>query len=267
MKFHWTIFPDRERHLQISESRSSATISSRLRDHDDLWKVSLMADALRGGGAKRITLIAPYLGYARQDRRVLPGSTAGGPLLLRQLAAAGVTRLVTADLHSERLRKHAPLTIVNADPWPLFAAALKKRLGDLPVTIVAPDKGAQKRARTVVEWMKPGKSVWIEKHRVSGARIDSGILHGQPKGETAVIVDDILSTGGTVEAAVKAIRKGGIRHIWVAVTHPVFAPGAARRLERLGIERLLVTDSLHRPKVHIPIETISILNLLKRAAR
>lgn len=261
------VYPDGERHVRVGNPGKSPLIFSKLRSADDLWDISLLADAMRGRGAKRVTLIAPYLGYSRQDRRVYPGDAAGGPLLLRQLAAAGVTRVVTTDLHSDKLMKGAGLAVTSVDPWPLFAAALKKRLGRTPLTIAGPDHGAFKRARAVAGRLKSASAAWVEKHRVSGTRILSGLLHGRVKGELAVIVDDICSTGVTIEAAAKALRKAGIRRIWVAVTHAVFSEGAAKRLERLGVERLLISDTLPKPKIRMPIETVSVRSLLKRAAR
>ncbi|HJV32665.1 MAG TPA: ribose-phosphate diphosphokinase [Patescibacteria group bacterium] len=267
MDIQWITFPDGERQARSGATGDKALIVSDMRTADDFWKVSLMADALRGRGAKRVTLIAPYLGYARQDRRAQPGDAAGGPLLLRQLAAAGVTKLVTADLHGDYLRKPQPLSLVSADTWPLFAAALKKRLGRVPVTICAPDHGAVKRALAVAGRMKDASMAWVEKHRVGGARILTGRLRGRLLGETAVIVDDILSTGVTIEAAVKALRKAGIRRVWVAVTHAVFSDGAAKRLERAGVERLFVSDTLPKPKTRIRTERLSVGALLRKAAR
>lgn len=264
MKSIWTTFPDGELGVRVDGVRASATIFSSLRNADDIWKLSLAADALRGRGAKRVTLIAPYLGYSRQDRRVHPGDSAGGPLLLRQLAAAGITRLVTADLHGKYLLKPLPLALVSVDPWPLFASALKKRLGRAPVTMCAPDHGAVKRALAVAGRMKCASMAWVEKRRVSGSRILSGGLRGRVLGETAVIVDDILSTGVTIEAAVKALRKAGIKRFWVAVTHAVFSDGAAKRLERAGVERLFVSDTLPKPKTRIRTERISVAALLKK---
>lgn len=267
MEIQRIVFPDGERQVRAGNPGRSPRIFSKLRSADDLWDISLTADALRGRGAKRVTLVAPYLGYARQDRRAHLGDAAGGPLLLRQLAASGVTRVVTTDLHSPLLMKRVGLSVVSADPWPLFAAILKKKLGRMPLTVAAPDHGALKRARTVAGILPDASVVWVEKHRVSGTRIRSGLLHGRLKGDMAVIVDDICSTGMTIEAAAKALRKAGIRRIWVAVTHPVFSDGAARRMERLGIERLLVSDTLPKPKVRVPIEMVSVLSLLKRAVR
>lgn len=266
MKTELTVFPDGELLARVGKTGTGTTIVSRMRTAEDFWKASLTADALRGRGAKRITLLTPYLGYARQDRRVRPGDAAGGPLLLRQLAAAGVTRLVTVDLHGALPDKAAPLALVTIDPWRLFAAALKKKLNRTPMTIAAPDHGALKRARNIAAALPDAAHVWVEKRRVSGTRIRSGRMHGRVKGTVAVIVDDILSTGGTVEAAVRALRKAGIRRVWVAVTHPVFAPGASRRLERLGVEGLLISDSLPKPKTRIPTEVVSIRPLLKKAA-
>ena len=260
------VYPDGERHVRIGKPGAWPVIVSKLRDADDLWDISLLADAMRGRGAKRVTLIAPYLGYERQDRRVYPGDAAGGPLLLRQLAAAGVTRLVTADIHSRKLMKGVGLAVRSVDPWPLFAAALKKRLGHAPVTIAGPDHGALKRAKAVAGVLPDAAAVWVEKHRISGTHIRTGQLRGRARGETAVIVDDVLSTGMTIEAAATALRKAGIRRIWVAVTHAVFSGGAAKRLERIGIGRLLVSDSLPKPKVRLPVETIPLAALLKKAA-
>jgi len=262
----WSVFPDGELHVRAAKKpRAHAVIETRLREPEDFWRAALLADALRAAGAKRVTLVTPYLGYARQDRRVKPGDSAGGPLLLRVLAAAGVTRVVSADVHG-KTRSVPGLALVSVDAPRLFAASLKRRLGRLRAAVIAPDHGALRRARAIAKRLKSTSVAWVEKHRVGGARIETGSVHGRIAGDVAVIVDDILSTGMTMEASVKAAKAAGIRRIWVAVTHAVFAPGAATRLERLGVERLFVSDSLPKPKTRVPTEVVSVQALLKKAA-
>lgn len=213
-----------------------------------------------------MTLITPYLGYARQDRRATPGDSAGGPLLLKMLAASGVTRIVSSDVHG-RTASVRGLKLVSVETPRIFALALKRRLGGLRAAVIAPDHGAYRRARAIAKRLKGASVAWIEKRRMSGARILSGRVHGRVAGDVAVIVDDILSTGATAEAAARAAKTAGIRRIWIAVAHPVFAPGAARRLTKLGIERLFVSDSLPKPKTRIRTEVISLKRQLDRAAR
>lgn len=263
----WSVFPDGELHVRVTRRPGrSAVVALPLRTPDDVWRAALVADALRGAGAKSVTLVAPYLGYARQDRRATSGDSAAGPMLLKMLAAAGVTRVVSADVHGKTARVSG-LPLASVETPRLFAAALKRRLGRLRAAVIAPDHGAYRRARAIAKRLKGASVAWIEKRRVSGTRILSGKVHGGIEGDVAVIVDDILSTGTTAEAAARAAKAAGVRRIWIAVAHPVFAPGAAARLMKLGVERLFVTDSLPKPKTRIRTEVISFKRLLDRAAR
>ncbi|MGQ9369027.1 ribose-phosphate diphosphokinase [Azospirillum sp. ST 5-10] len=217
--------------------------------HDRLCRLLFFAGAVRDAGAARLTAVVPYLAYARQDRR----TRAQDPLTLRYLAAlvesVGVDAVVTVDVHNPAAFENAfrcrteileagPLLLDGVAPW----------LGEGTPVVVSPDAGGIKRADRVRQRLaaRLGTGVgmaFLEKTRGETA-LDVGTLFGDVGGRTALILDDMISTGATMAAAAAACRAAGCRDVVAAATHGVFAPGAAALLGDPAVSRLVVTDTL-----------------------
>lgn len=229
-----------------------------------LLSVLLLAHTLKKEGAKQVTAVLPYLGYARDDKDKLGHSlaTAWVGSLIR---ASGCDQVITVDVHSERTKTLFPVPLVSLSPAGVFAEAIT-RYGLTDATIAAPDEGAIGRCEAVqaAAGMSFGKIPYFEKHRT-----DTGIIHAGPIGEVgrrAVIVDDILDTGGTLVSACERLSKTGIEEIEVMVTHGLFTGTRWKDLYHLGVKRIFCTDSVPLPAgVHgQSIVSLSITRLLSK---
>ena len=217
--------------------------------NDRLVRVLFFLAAARDAGAARCTLVAPYLCYARKDRRTKPRD----PVSLRYLAtlieSIGVDRVVTVDVHNPAAYENAfRIPAVHATAAPLFVDALVPRIGDRDAVVVSPDAGGVKRAETVRQALEQrlGRTValvFIEKFRSEG-EVWGGTVVGSVQDRVAVIVDDLISSGTTLVGAARACRKQGATAVYAAVTHGVFSSTAAAPLADAPLDRLLICDTL-----------------------
>lgn len=245
-------FPDGELHVQIEES---------LRGHDvyllqstsplaetHLLELALLADACRRAGAARLTAVMAYFGYARQDRRASGREAVGARVLADLLAAARLDRVVAVDLHSGALEGFfsPPLEHLSAIPTLVDAA---RPLVDAHAVVVAPDLGATKLAERYAMALQLPVAM-LHKVRVSGEEVHVRRITGEVFDRSPIIVDDMISTGGTIAAAVTALREAHCgKEISVMATHGLFAGSAAERLSQLELRALVVTDSVARAQI------------------
>ncbi|MGE5760049.1 MAG: ribose-phosphate diphosphokinase [Gemmatimonadota bacterium] len=233
--------------------------------NEHLVELLLVLDACRRAGADRVTAVVPYFGYARQDRRARTGEAVGARVVADALVSAGAQRLVVVDPHTAALEAMCGVPVEMLGAAPVLARALEPTIAEDAV-VVAPDLGAVKLAERFAALL--GRSVAVvRKTRVSGTSVRAAELVGDVRGCAAVIVDDMISTGGTIEAAARVLHSLGARNgIVVAATHGLLVGPACDRLVTAGLQRLLITDSL--PAVaspSLPLETHSIAALLADA--
>jgi ribose-phosphate pyrophosphokinase len=211
--------------------------------NDHLVELLLLLDACRRGGAEVVTAVVPYFGYARQDRRDRAGQAVGARVALDALASAGADRLVVVEPHAVALEAMCPVPVEMLTAVPILADELADLTPETAV-LVAPDLGAVKPAEHYARLLRRPVAV-VRKTRVSGERVHAEELVGDVEGRPAVIVDDMISTGGTIEAAVRVLLDHGASpDITVAAAHGPLVPAAGDRLARLPIRCLLVTDTL-----------------------
>ena len=210
--------------------------------NEHLVELLLLVDACRRAGAERITAVVPYFGYARQDRRLLEGEAVGARVCAEALAAGGADRLVVVDPHTAALEAMCSIPVEMLTALPLLATAIGEIVPGEAV-VVAPDLGAAKLAERHAATSRRGVAI-VRKARVSGEAVHASELIGDVAGRPAVIVDDMITTGATIEAAVGVLRAHGGTDMTVAATHGVLTAGAAERIAALGVGRVLVTDTL-----------------------
>ena len=245
--------------------------------HEHLVELLLLLDACRRSGAGRVTAVVPYFGYARQDRRQAEGEAVGARVCADALGASGADRLVVVDPHTATLEAMCPMPVEVLSAAPVLAAALGGLAPD--TVIVAPDLGAAALAERYAAASGRPMAV-VRKARLSGEAVRAGEIAGSVAGRSSVIVDDMISTGATIEAAVGALRARGGKEVTVVATHAVLVHGAVGRLAALGPRRMLVTDTLApaRPPDESPLpptgslatgrlETCSVAPLLAEAIR
>lgn len=218
--------------------------------NDKLIRTLFFIGALKQAGARSVTAVTPYLPYARKDRR----TKSRDPVSMRYVAslfeAMSTDALVTLDIHNLAAFENAfrSCRAENLTAAEIIADAMIGTLGDEPVTIVSPDAGGQKRAeqfRVVLE-KKSGRPVGnalLEKHR-SGDVVTGSLFAGNVQGHTAIIIDDMISSGGTIMRAVKTCRKNGAARVFAAATHGLFSKGAHQLFQQDGPDRTFVTDSV-----------------------
>jgi ribose-phosphate pyrophosphokinase len=206
-----------------------------------LVELLLCADTLLRNGARSLRAVLPYLAYARQDRSAARVSLAAA-WLGRALAGAGIEGLTTIDIHSEEARELLGLPVSSLSPAPLFAGQLTGALRPDTV-VVAPDRGALARAGALAEALGVERPVaWLEKQREAGA-----VTHTRIVGEVArnaLVVDDILDTGGTLVSCCRRLRELGVEELALAVTHGLFTGSGWRELGDLGVSVVHTTDSV-----------------------
>jgi ribose-phosphate pyrophosphokinase len=226
---------------------------------EDLLATLLVAHTLLTEGARRIIALLPYLGYARHDKRE-PGKSLGTAWLGRLLHASGVQDVVTVDVHSRRVHDLFPLPVHSLSPAAVFAAEIE-RDGLQDACVVAPDEGAVERCEAV----RTAAGIPRPLARLSKTRTERGVVHTALQGAVgarAVIVDDILDTGGTLTSACEALGRAGVRDIRVMVTHGLFTGVAWQRLWALGVSRIYCTDTTSPPPAGDAITVLSVAPLL-----
>ena len=226
---------------------------------DHLVELLLLLDACRRGGAGRITAVLPYFGYARQDRRSQAGEAVGARVVADALAASGAQRLVVVDPHTAALEAMCGIPVEMLTAVPALAGALAPRVPGGAV-VVAPDLGAVKLAEHYASLLHRPVAV-VRKTRMTGATVRAEEIAGDVAGRPAVVVDDMISTGATIEAAARVLlAHGGAPALVVAATHGLLVAGAAGRLGRLPVQCTVTTDSLprgHLPALPLQVESIA----------
>lgn len=241
-------FENGELHVDVQTpvaSEDCFVLGSLAPPDEQLLSVLLLAHTLKKDGARRVIAILPYLAYARHDKNK-PGQSLATAWTGSLAQASGLDQVITVDVHCESAKRLFPIPVVSLSPAGVFADALKRYgLGD--ATIVAPDEGAIGRCEAVktAAGMAPGKIPYFEKHRTA-----TGITHSGPIGKVgrqAVIVDDILDTGGTLLSACEKLVEAGVEEIHIMVTHGLFTGERWKELWRFGVKHIFCTDSVPLP--------------------
>jgi ribose-phosphate pyrophosphokinase len=222
-----------------------------------------MADACRRAGAIHLTAIIPYFGYARQDRRTHGREPLSVRLIADLLQISGVERIVAVDLHSAAVESAFAIPLEHVSAVPLLAEAVRSSVrGD--AVIVSPDLGAVKMAERYAKLLHLPVAI-IHKTRISGEEVSVQRIVGDVRNKEVLVIDDMISTGGTIEKAIKALLEAGCSHsgMKVLASHALLVGPAAERLGKLPIEKMYVSDSVPAPdQFPVPIQVSSSTSLL-----
>lgn len=263
-------FPDGEAQVDLRESVRGRDVyllqatSPPVSQH--LIELLLLADACRRAGANRLTGVIPYFGYARQERRTDRRSL-GARVAADVVSTGGFDRLMLVDAHTPAIEGFFSIPIDHLTAVPLLADAARQNLATDPV-VVAPDLGAVKLARQYSQLLN-APLAFVHKTRLSGHDVEAHGVIGDVRGRTPIIVDDMLSTGATVAAAMAVLRRAGaLEPATIIVTHAVLVGTAQELLARLPIARLIVGNTLSIENAgQLPVETVSVSPLLASAIR
>lgn len=220
---------------------------------EHLLELLLIADAYRRAGAARLTAVVPYFGYARQDRRSTGRESLGARLVADLLSSTRFDRVVAVDLHAAAVEGCFGFPLEHLTAVPLLARAARPPEG-VAAVVVSPDLGAVKLAERYAELLDLPMAI-VHKTRLSGAEVTAQGVVGDVRGKAPLIVDDMVTTAGTVEAAARAVlREGALPRITVAATHGLLVGPAFARLQALPACRLVVSDSVPAPAEPPPFE-------------
>jgi ribose-phosphate pyrophosphokinase len=211
--------------------------------NDHLMELLLMLDALKRASAKRITAVMPYYGYARQDRKVAPRVPISAKLIADLVTTAGASRVLTMDLHAGQIQGFFNIPVDNLYATPVLLPYLRERVAGREVAVVSPDAGGVERARAVAKRLDAGLAI-IDKRRPGPNEVAEMRIIGDVDGRSAVLVDDMVDTAGTLVTAAAALRKAGARQVLGCCTHGVLSGPAIERLTASDIEELIVTDTI-----------------------
>jgi ribose-phosphate pyrophosphokinase len=229
--------------------------------NDTLMELLLMLDAFRRASAKRITAVIPYFGYARQDRKVSPRVPISAKLVADLITAAGASRVLTIDLHAGQIQGFFDIPVDNLFATPVLLREMQDRLQMESIAVVSPDPGGVERARAFAKRLDATLAI-IDKRRARANEVAEMRVVGDVEGQTAVIVDDIVDTAGTLSAAAEALRQAGATEVIACCTHPILSGPALERIERSALASLIVTDTI---PLRVPSEECSKITVLSVA--
>jgi ribose-phosphate pyrophosphokinase len=262
-------FPDGEINVKIEDSMRGHDVfviqptSPPVNEH--LFELFIILDALRRASAGRVTAVIPYYGYARKERKTQPREPISAKLVANFLTLAGADRLLLFDLHAEAIEGFFDVPTDHLSPHRIFAEYLKT-LNLHHITIVAPDAGGGRRAEAVANDLN-APIAFGYKRRASDDEVEMIAVSGDVKGRDCVVVEDIITTGGTIAKLATALRTQGANKVLVAATHPVLSGNAVERLKKADIDQVIVTDSVPIPpeKQDPLITVLSVAPLLAEA--
>ncbi len=258
-----TRFPDDEMLVKINEDvrgRDIFIVQPTCRpQNDNLMELLLCIDAACRASAERITAVIPYYGYARQDRKDEGRVPISAKLVANMLEAAGASRVLTVHLHAHQIQGFFDIPVDHLLPEPVFTEYYRGLdLKDL--TVVSPDIGNVKMARVYAEHLD-GDLAIIDKERVGGGEVRAAALIGTVDGRNVLMVDDMITSGGTIRQAVTLVKARGARDIYVAATHPVLCGDAVPRLKESPIKEVTVTDTIPLAPEAAALENLKQLSL------
>lgn len=240
--------------------------------NDSLMELLIMIDALRRASARSINIVMPYYGYARQDRKARSREPITAKLVANMLERAGATRVLALDLHAAQIQGFFDIPMDHLQGAPLLADYLiESGIADKKnAVVVSPDHGGMTRARNLNNMLELEAPVAvIDKRRPKPNVAEVGSIVGDVKGKTAIMIDDMIDTAGTITQGAELIMEHGAKEVYVVASHAVFSGPAVERLQNSVFTKVIVTDSINLPedKKFDKLEIVSVGELIGEAIR
>lgn len=241
------------------------SISSPGNDH--IIELLLIIDALKRASAERITAVIPYYGYARQDRKTKPRVPIAAKLLANLIVAAGANRVLTMDLHADQIMGFFDIPVDNLYARPVLLPYLAEQYGSngpksngLPLCVVSPDAGGVTRARAFAKRLDVGLAI-IDKRRNQPNEVAEMNVVGDVRGKVAIVVDDMIDTGGTLIKAADALFENGAEKVVCCCTHAVLSGAAKDAIPKSRISEVIVADTIYHPDVDSCASWLTMLSI------
>jgi ribose-phosphate pyrophosphokinase len=240
-------FADKEVYVEVHENVRGEDVfilqSTSYPANDNLMELLIIADALRRSSARRITAVLPYFGYARQDRKSAPRTPISAKLVSNLITQAGANRVLTLDLHAAQIQGFFDIPTDNLTAAPVMVRDIRDNYDVKNVMIVSPDVGGVVRARNVASRIGANLAI-VDKRRPRAGVSEVMNIIGDVSGQTCILIDDIVDSGGTLVNAAEALLKAGAKEVSAYITHGVLSEGAAERIAASKLKELVVTDSI-----------------------
>jgi len=264
-------FSDGEVQINIEESIRGCDVfvlqSTSDPVNENLMELLIMIDALRRASARTINVVMPYYGYARQDRKARSREPITAKLVANLLETAGADRVIALDLHAPQLAGFFDIPIDHLVAEPILTEYFSaKGFNQDELVIVSPDHGGVTRARKMADRMKAPIAI-IDKRRPRPNVSEVMSIVGEVKGKTAILIDDIIDTAGTITAAADALIESGAKEVYACCTHPVLSGPAIERIDNSQIRELVITNTIELPedKLSPKVKQLSVATLLGNA--
>ncbi len=229
--------------------------------NDNLMELLLLMDALRRASAKRISAVIPYFGYSRQDRKVAPRVPISAKLVADVVTAAGASRVLTVDLHAGQIQGFFNIPVDNLYAMPVLIQYLRKRLEGRRVSVVSPDAGGVERARAFARRLNANLAI-IDKRRPRASEVAEMQLVGEVRDSSALLVDDMIDTAGTITEAAKVVMNAGANEVLACATHPILSDPACERLNKSNIKEMITTNTIPlRAKAQAELASLKVLSV------
>lgn len=262
-------FSDGEINCQISESVRGRDVfiiqPTSAPANDNLMELLIMTDAIRRSSAKSITAVIPYFGYARQDRKAAPRVPITSKLVANLIESAGITRVVTMDLHAGQIQGFFDIPVDNLYGSTVFIDYIKQKKLENPI-IASPDVGGVARARNMASKMGLDLVI-VDKRREKANKSEVMNIIGDVAGKDVILVDDIIDTAGTIVQAAAALKAKGATSVMACCTHGVLSGPAFDRIDQGALDELVITDTIPHSKASTKVTVLSVANIFGEVIR
>lgn len=262
-------FSDGEIHIRLNESVRGSDVyvvqSTCLPVNENLMELLVMVDALKRASAKTINVVLPYYGYARQDRKARSRDPITAKLVANLIETAGAHRVIAMDLHAMQIQGFFDIPVDHLLGVPILGDYFKSKSLLAPI-VVSPDHGGVVRARRLADELQAPLAI-IDKRRPEPNVVEVMNIIGDVSGRTAILIDDIIDTAGTIALAAQALKEAGARDLYACCTHPVLSGQALARLEASPIKEVVVCDTipLRDPSASTKVRVLSVAPLIAEA--
>ncbi|GIO15834.1 ribose-phosphate pyrophosphokinase [Cohnella xylanilytica] len=262
-------FSDGEIHIRLNESVRGSDVyvvqSTSQPVNEHLMELLVMVDALKRASAKTINVVLPYYGYARQDRKARSRDPITAKLVANLIETAGAHRVIAMDLHAMQIQGFFDIPVDHLLGVPILGDYFQSK-GLLAPVVVSPDHGGVVRARRLADELQAPLAI-IDKRRPEPNVVEVMNIIGDVSGRTAILIDDIIDTAGTICLAAQALKEAGARELYACCTHPVLSGQALARLEAAPITEVVVTDTipLRDPSASTKLRVLSVAPLIAEA--
>ncbi len=266
-------FSDGEIRVMIAESVRGADVfvvqSTCPPTSENIMELLVILDGLKRASARRVTAVIPYYGYARQEKKIKPREPITAKLIADMVAVAGANRVLTIDLHSPAIQGFFNIPVDNVPAGPILVRDMEERgYGGPDTVVVSPDVGGVGTAKALADRLSAPLAI-IAKRRPAVNEVEILEVIGELEGKRAILIDDIIDTGGSIVSAAQAVADRGAKEVYAYATHPVFSGNAVERLQRSALKEVVVTDTIPLPegKQTSKIRVISLAPVLAEAIK